>query len=624
MDEELNNQGRLTRRALKALESEEAPKSEDTKTIENSEAPETLNDITEITEDRSLDEDAALPPETVNNRPTVTLNLTPNLNIKDTKMRSPAKQEKEASIIRKLKKDLDKANQLNIKLQKDLELEESQKNKYWEIMNKKNDKLNEAEKELENAQKNLEETKDKLKNAKEENEKQEKDLDEMNLKIEQLKKMVDADTEKGDKIEELEDELEKKTKQLESLVPLEENYQDMLETKNDLIVQLQGKVKILKEQLHDAREESNKQLEKIVNLTWEKKDLKRKLKEGGNSKNTHEKEKEEKELITVKVIMDSNKEALKEHFKNTEDIKYEFVENIYTTEDLVDNLEVITNNHNNQQQYMIGLGTNNLKIIPKSNKKPEDIQKDTFENIKSASIQIRKKTESIVHILQIPPQRNGEEVNKQIKETNLGLAKLTHKDAGINFITVDDYNKKDKVDIVKRDGIHLKPLGAEILAREVRKNEKIMKETLDSTLVPVDKTAIVIGTRGTRINSLRNKYNLAIETIDSRGTTKITLRGNKENIKKAKEEIKGYLEEAEKTPRRDQYKRRRDQSRSPNRQQRRRTATNTSRYTDDFRDHSERWHPTENWDEWQHTDNWDDWQPIDNTHNSYRQHENWE
>ncbi len=106
-----------------------------------------------IEEARSLDEDGALPPETVNNRPTVTLNITPNLNTKDTKMRSPTKQEKEASIIRKLKKDLDKANQLNIKLQKDLELEESQKNKYWEIMNKKNDKLNEAEKKLENAQK---------------------------------------------------------------------------------------------------------------------------------------------------------------------------------------------------------------------------------------------------------------------------------------------------------------------------------------------------------------------------------------------------------------------------------------------------------------------------------------
>ncbi len=107
----------------------------------------------------------------------------------------------------------------------------------------------------------------------------------------------------------------------------------------------------------------------------------------------------------------------------------------------------------------------------------------------------------MIHILQVPPPRNGDEVNKQIKETNLGLAKITHKDAGINFITVDDYKKKDNLDIVKREEINLIPLGAEILAREVRKNE---------ILVTVDKTALVRGTREIRINSLRNKYHLVI------------------------------------------------------------------------------------------------------------------
>ncbi len=341
--------------------------------------------------------------------------------------------------------------------------------------------------------------------------------------------------------------IQERDKHIEDLIQEQETSFDIIEKKNAHIVNL-------KQQLKTTMQDSKDHLDKIIELTGEKRKLKKQLESQNQRPNTTNTVPQNNEPpVEMHVLMDSNRKFVKPHLKDSNEIKYKFNTTTYTTDDLAEKLEDLCNNHKPNNQYTIMLGTNNLKMIPTANNQEmkKEITKETYDNIKASAIKLRQRTEACVHIIQIPPHQTNNEINNEIISVNQSLSKLPNRDAGINYITPfapEAYEEDlDRSEVIDEDGIHLTAYGGKLVADCMKDNEKNVKQYLTSTMVTADKTRLIIGKDGTRINHLRNKYNVLIATVNNQGTTKITLRGAKKNMEDAKDEIKSYLMRAENT-----------------------------------------------------------------------------
>ena len=105
-----------------------------------------------------------------------------------------------------------------------------------------------------------------------------------------------------------------------------------------------------------------------------------------------------------------------------------FREDIYAAKQLVDKTSELIDAHQGNMDYSILLGLNNVRYKSSS--------KQTFEDLKTAAIQLRKGTGATVHILQIPPHKNPI-YDAQIKWINEKLKTLQNNDAGILWTPVD-------------------------------------------------------------------------------------------------------------------------------------------------------------------------------------------
>ncbi len=155
--------------------------------------------------------------------------------------------------------------------------------------------------------------------------------------------------------------IQKRDKHIEDLIQEQETSFEIIEKKNAHIVNL-------KHQLKTTMQDSKDHLDKIIELTGEKRKLKKQLESQNQKPNTSNAEPKNNEApVEMHVLMDSNRKFVKPHLKDSNEIKYKFNTTTYTTDDLVEKLEDLCNNHKPNNQYTIMLGTNNLKMIPTAN-----------------------------------------------------------------------------------------------------------------------------------------------------------------------------------------------------------------------------------------------------------------
>ncbi len=218
-----------------------------------------------------------------------------------------------------------------------------------------------------------------------------------------------------------------------------------VESKNETIKKLQRKV-----------EELRKEKNELIRLKAEKECDSSTSSSSSDSSDTEEEPPEEKTLTTI--IMDSNREAIRKHLKSNDIFKSQYTTDCYTVAHLEEATENIIKNHKKGQQYIIGLGTNNMR----KRHDPEEVA----NAIKKCTIKIRSETKAMVHILEIPPQSDIRN-EKPIREANDILSKMPAKDAGVVFIKTPKLHDEVKEDILKQEEM------GEIDSTSMRKEERL-------------------------------------------------------------------------------------------------------------------------------------------------------
>ncbi len=180
------------------------------------------------------------------------------------------------------------------------------------------------------------------------------------------------------------------------------------------------------------------------------------------------------------------------------------------------------------------MGINDLR-----NKKPSGA---TFENIKKAIIQIRTKTGAMVQILQIPPHRDPM-INKLVTYVNNRLATLQNNDSCIiSTEALPDLHETPLSSILsKRDDYHINEDTGKTYMKEIKnhwtKGEDLKEMTTDCYLA-----GHIIGREGRKIKSIKTESNAEIAVLNTKGQSKITVRGTKKAINKAMKMITETIE----------------------------------------------------------------------------------
>ena len=285
--------------------------------------------------------------------------------------------------------------------------------------------------------------------------------------------------------------------------------------------------------------------EKIEELSQDKQELQKELKKQlGNSNDSPHSDNEEEEQETkeeepakrIIVIAYSNRKYIKNQLTNTEKINYEFIENIYTTAQLMEKVTELVENHQPNTHYMILEGTNDLR-----DGKPT---RQTYENIKGSVIKLRKSTGAIVQLLQIPPHKDAK-IDWVIDWVNEKLAKLPKNDAGIIYTTVDlkVHNKPmSSLFINKEHKFHINEKTAKLYVEEIEKTWKTQQQlhemTTDACLA-----GYIIGRGGRTINRIKMMSQCEVAVVNIGMESKITARGTEQNVTKAIKEITMILQQ---------------------------------------------------------------------------------
>ncbi len=284
-------------------------------------------------------------------------------------------------------------------------------------------------------------------------------------------------------------------------------------------------------ELNDDKRKLQGQLLKLVEISEQKQEREEKLLDRIERENPGAADNPQKVII----IADSNKKYIEKNLSNNTNIKYEFNQDIFTVEQLKDNIDEVIKNHEAGTHYTLLEGTNDIRTTNRSGK--------TAEELKNVIFKLRTETSAIVQVLQIPP--HGDTLKDTlVKYVNDNLSKLPSKDAGIIFTTVID--KLDETPyssiLMPNHDFHINEGTGLLYANAIQnfwnKHQHLKEITTDHSLA-----AHIIGREGRNIKRLRQTTNTDIRVLNMKGMSKITIRGAPKDIDVAKEEINRTIQE---------------------------------------------------------------------------------
>ncbi len=280
----------------------------------------------------------------------------------------------------------------------------------------------------------------------------------------------------------------------------------------------------------------NKLQEKVRELNNDMTEMQKKLVEKEEPEKTNppsedkDKDIEDQEKRTVIIITDSNRSNIKPFIKDTENTKFQFLDNIYTAKQLEEEISNITRNHKEGTQYCIMIGLNDHRKMKLTREVNETLEK---------SVNALRGTTAMVQILPIPVHRDIT-INAKIGHTNDFMENMSKRDAGIIYNKIKDLEEMTKDEFLQKDhSFHFTAAAGKAYAREIERVWTNKTQTvLYQTETEKNITGIIIGKEGRNINKLKEetKTEVCIQE-NKRGKSMITVRGSKRNVMKARDEI---------------------------------------------------------------------------------------
>ena len=256
----------------------------------------------------------------------------------------------------------------------------------------------------------------------------------------------------------------------------------------------------------------------------------------------------------IMIISDSNRKNISRHLDTTA-VDWSVVNTVYDVNELKDFINSKESAElKNQEAAIIMLGTNDMRG---SMGRKETSGNRVYEKLIETANKIKNLGPQVA-ITQIPPMTQPDH-DIQVAVLNTRLESSNN--PGIHIIT-HNIRKTPKEKTLERDGFHLSNLGGQIIAKAINENaqqittknepqpqaEEIRIHKIETTQ---EKAKFVIGKQGNRIRTLKEKFNVNINTENNRvgnqSTCTITIKGSGANTNDAADEIHQIIDNAQHT-----------------------------------------------------------------------------
>ena len=256
----------------------------------------------------------------------------------------------------------------------------------------------------------------------------------------------------------------------------------------------------------------------------------------------------------IMIIADSNRKNISRHLDITA-ADWSVVNTVYDVNELKDFVNSKESAElKNQEAAIIMLGTNDIRG---SMGRKETSGNRVYEKLIETANKIKNLGPQVA-ITQIPPMTQPDH---DIQAAVLNTRLESSNNPGIHIIT-HNIRKNPKEKTLERDGFHLSNLGGQIIAHVINENAQQIittnepqPQTEDIRIHKIEttqeKAKFVIGKQGNRIRTLKEKYNVNINTennrIGNQSTCTITIKGSGANTNDAADEIHQIIDNAQHT-----------------------------------------------------------------------------
>ena len=352
-------------------------------------------------------------------------------------------------------------------------------------------------------------------------------------KINKLTKSKDDEKKKRKEMEKAKKETEKTIQKLQEQ---KEQDQKTIQELNDKLEETREMAKDLQTLLDETEQINDHLLREHMN------------KQEPKPSTSHENLPRPKPNKTKKMLIaDSNRKYISPYL-DTEESDWAVLSGVYTTDELLDLIDSGEHNDTLKQQeiVVIMLGTNDIRG---SKGRKEKSGSQVYTQLLKACDKITTHLNTPTAIVQIPPQSSPAH---DIEVAVLNTRMETTQTETPQIIHTQDIRKKPKDKILQKDGFHLTETGGEKIAQNINEATKNITKPAELKVHKIDterdNAKFVIGRQGTRIESLRNKYNVTITTENKKDGQDsycvIAIKGLKDNTDAAAKEIRQILDKA--------------------------------------------------------------------------------